>query len=253
MTTSIFDAFSNAEYGELHVEFDLRSQLIAIRHFLGRNKAAEAEVSAEIERLAESAKAASGDHADHLVDIWIEEMHGSVFHDGVNSLAAVGMLAPLIEGLFVQLFRHMGKLTEPEDTAHPRLLAAHRDLWDPHQFFRSGSRDPNLVEGVLQLADMTGLKAKLPEDTKTVLTALFSYRNAMLHNGLEWPAENRERFEARHGAAWPEAWFSSSRTGPSPWIFYMTPLFIERCLAFVDELMTAFGALIREEPPSAAV
>ena len=213
MVRTMFESFSDAEYAELHIEFDLRSQLIAIRHFLGRNKAAEADVSAEISRLAESAKAASGEHADHLVDLWVDEMHGSVFHDGVNSVAAVGMLAPLVEALFVQLFRHLGKSTKPDDAAHARLRAAHDDLWDPHLFYRKGSRDPNLVEGVLQLGEMTGLSTRLPMDTKAVLTALFSYRNAMLHSGLEWPEEARAKFEQRHGVAWPKTWFSSSRSG----------------------------------------
>lgn len=246
MTGTMFDGFSNAEYAELHVEFDLRSQMIAIRHLIARNKAAEAEVSAEIARLAESAKEASGYQAEHLVDLWVDELHGSVFHDGVNSVAAVGMLAPLIEALLVQMFRHMGQKSQPDAAAHARERLAHTDLWDPHLFFRRGSRDTNLVEGVLQLADMTGLSRRLPSDTKEVLTALFSYRNAMLHSGLEWPEDSRAQFERRHGSAWPEAWFSSSRSGASPWIFYMTPAFIERCLNFVDELMDAFGALIRE-------
>lgn len=247
MPGTMFENFSNAEHGELHVEFDLRSQLIAIRHFLSRNRAAEAEVSAQIQRLADSAKAASGEHAEHLVDLWVDEMHGSVFHDGVNSVAAVGMLAPLVEALFVQMFKHLGKSAHPGPTAHAREVIAHAELWDPHQFYRRGSRDPNFIEGALQLAEMTGLSSKLPTDTKQVLTALFTYRNAMLHSGLEWPEEARARFERRHGAEWPKAWFSSSRSGGAPWIFYMTPAFVERCLTFVEELMDAFGGMTRRD------
>ena len=248
MSDTIFDTFTNAEYGEMHFEFDLRAQLIAIRHFLARNKASEDEVAAEIKRLGESAKAASGENADHLVDLWVDEMHGSVFHDGVNSLAAVGMLAPLIEAVFVQMFRQLGRVGEDAPETHQREQLAHADLWDPHVFFRKSGRDDNLVEGVLQLADMNGLTGRLPTDTKQVLTALFSYRNAMLHNSLEWPVDRRASFESRNGSAWPHEWFSSSRTGGFPWIFYMTPVFIERCLTFVNEVMAAFGGLMREAP-----
>ncbi len=254
MSTSFFDSFTDGEYGEMYVEFDLRAQLIAIRHFLARNKASEDAVAAEITRLGERAKAASGENAEHLVDLWVDEMHGSVFHDGVNSLAAVGMLAPLVEAIFVQLFRHLGRLAEQSPETHLRETLARADLWDPHLFFRKSGREDNLIEGVLQLAEMNGLTERLPADTKQVMTALFTYRNAMLHNGLEWPAERRASFENRNGAAWPKTWFSSSRSGGFPWIFYMTPVFVERCLTFVEEIMSAFGGLIRENmaAPSAA-
>lgn len=252
MTGSIFDTFTDAEYAEMYVELDLRAQLIAIRHFLGRSEASKAAVIAEIDGLAAKAKAASGDHADHLVDLWVDEMHGSVFHDGVNSLAAVGMFAPLVEALFVQMFRALSKREEGRAPPHLREQRVAADLWDPHFFFRKAGRDENLVEGILQLSDMTGLAPRLPADTRAVLEALFGYRNAMLHNGLEWPMEWREKFENRTGS-WPAEWFSSSRSGELPWIFYMTPTFIDRCLIFVEQVMAAFGGLIRHRDDAASV
>ena len=100
------------------------------------------------------------------------------------------------------------------------------------------------VSGIVQLADASGLRAHLPEDLELVLQALLSYRNQILHNGLEWPLERREKF-ANQVANWPKGWFEKAESNHKPWVWYMSDVFIQRVLRFIDEVLEAAGQHIR--------
>jgi hypothetical protein len=87
-----------------------------------------------------------------------------------------------------------------------------------------------------------GLTAYLPADLHGTLDPLYSYRNKMFHNGLEWPARECQRF-ARHieQAKW-QKWFESATRGDDPWIFYMTDEFIAACLDMAKRTIESLGA-----------
>ena len=221
-------------------DYDLEAQLIAIRAFLAASKDAEAGQAAEIEALAGRAKQAQG---EHIAGMWTDAVHASVYHDAARSAAAVGMLAPFVENLFAGIFRGIAKMGVDvlgHDQTAARSVRAKALFWDPHHYLGSGGIEANLTQGILQLADASGLRPHLPSDIKNVLEALLGYRNQILHNGLEWPVEHRQKFANLVGK-WPKGWFAKAESNHQPWVWYMSDAFIQRVLNFIDEVLDAAG------------
>jgi hypothetical protein len=231
----------------LGVDVDIDAQFLAIRSLLWRNRAADAELDREIESLNDWAHRTGRQQA---VDEGVDSMHASVFQEAAHSLGAVGMLAPLIESILYQTFRRI----EGKYGAHlaigvsrPARKGDEEKPWDCHWYCnRNRKWKKDLLQGTFQLVEAIGLRPSLPPSTDRTLAALFAYRNKNFHNGLEWPIEERRRFARSIEQEHWEAWFRSSRTGDEPWIFYMTPAFIDHCLAFAQELLDALGTFVLE-------
>jgi hypothetical protein len=174
----------------------------------------------------------------------------SVYQDAAHSMAAVGMLAPLIESIFCQSFDGLRrKIPAPNIVpfnSHPRWQLSADGQWDCHLVWtKKGRRRTDIVEGILQLAEAIGLSTHLPGDLKATLQALFAYRNKMFHNGFEWPLLERERFQQRI-ADWPSDWFRMATSAHRPWTFYMTETFIDHCLLTIDSVLSGVGAFARK-------
>jgi hypothetical protein len=231
------------------LEYD--AQLIAIHGALTLHQEASAKLANEITQLEEYARGTSGFRNERAVDEWIDRLHGSVYQDAAQSMAAVGMIAPLIESIFYQAFRNIRKQIfsgEVPQGSHARWRLSAEDRWNCHYVWNRGRRSINLVEGIVQLADDTGLVSHLPRDLKPLLQALFEYRNKMFHCGFEWPIEERTRFDNRIAqSGWPAEWFTWATSGGSPWIFYLTATFAGRSLEAIDEIIGGVGAFAREQ------
>lgn len=236
---------TDRDRGYLFLEdINLEAQLAAVRSLLRRNRDADQSLADEIKGLEDQARKASEDEAWIVEDMWIEQLEASVYQDAANSMAAVGMLAPLFEALFTTLFRTLGRAKTQDLTRTDRATRADADYWNPQVVFGSKGRSENLVAGILQLSADTGLHPLMPKDYAKVLTALFYYRNMMFHNGFEWPIERRQSFtDLLKGQGLPDAWFSTSTRNGEVWIYYMSRILVDRCLALVDETLTAVGVL----------
>ena len=234
-------------------ERDLEAQLLAIRGALNRNRQAELAVAAKIKELEDHVRAYAGSDQRvqmHLEGRWENAMYNTVFQDAAYSMAAVGMLAPFVESLFVSIF---GGLRETEESNNnstrddPRIAASQNEFWDPHFVFDHGGRRRDLVDGIGQLARTIGLLEYLPSGYDKMLSALFAYRNKMFHLGFEWSMEERIKFDERvRSGEWPANWFQDSRTGDKPWIFYMSAEFIRHCLTTIDEVLEGVGAYLKQ-------
>lgn len=179
--------------------------------------------------------------------MWTDAVHTSVYHDAARSAAAVGMLAPFVENLFTGIFRGIGKLGVDalgHGADSPRSERARALFWDPHHYLGDGKVKGDLIRGIVQLAEVTELKPHFPKDLEPVLQALLGYRNNILHNGLEWPVDRREKF-ANQVARWPKGWFEKAESNHKPWVWYMSDMFIQRTLVFIDEVLDAAGQHIR--------
>lgn len=232
---------TNRDYAHFYFEeFDLDAQLIAIRGALAAARTAATQQSDEIERLAQRAKEIG---SDHLVGMWTDEVHTSVYHDAARSAAAVGMLAPFVENLFVGIYRGIGKMGEDvlgHDPDSERAVRAVARFWDAHYYYGKSEVRDDIVTGILQLAAASGLEPHFPTDLKAVLEALFGYRNKILHNGFEWPVEERESFGNRV-KNWPAGWFQSATTNGRPWVWYMSDTFVAHIFTLIDEVLEAAG------------
>ena len=195
---------------------DYEAQLVAIHSVLDRNREAEAQAAARIRDL-EAAIQKHG-HPHH----WVDHMHNYTFLDAAHSMAAVGLIAPLIESLFDRTFRYFG----------------HEDVWEK-------IRRHDVAKGILKLAEDIGLKKHLPDDLDRTLLALFAYRNKMFHCGLEWPEKERKDFANRICSnGWTNC-FSCAESGGDPWCFYLSKEFVDHCLKTVDSIIDGMGAYAR--------
>ena len=191
-------------------EFNYDAQLVAIHGLLHRQVRAEQELSDRIKKADEVARRTRGRANDDAVDVWVELAEMSCYQDAAHSMAAVGMIAPLIESAFRAVFRAIGNELPPG----------------------------NLVRNIIKGVDEVGMKEYLPADLEPTLSALFTYRNRMFHGGFEWPSEELKKFERLLGEKrWPTDWFSGATSDGEPWMFYMTSSFVDHCLETVEEII----------------
>jgi hypothetical protein len=237
-----------------HLNYD--SQLVAIRHLLRRNKEEDEALDKEMEELGERARAG----CERSNDAYGDRFYTSIYQGAAHSMAAAGMIIPLIESIFRHAFQELRKRSENREppSAHGRWEQPAEDQWDCRFVWKKGKRTENVVEGILQLSEAVGLRPHLPKDLKPTLQALFEYRNKMFHCGFEWPLDDRQKFEKRIAEAnWPGLWFSKATSGGDPWIFYLSEDFIQHALQTIDLIIKGLGHFVQENgvlspPPTAS-
>ena len=235
---------------------DYTQQLSAIRTMLNIHRKVEAEYTAEIkkaERLARAPVTHSRDpDGAELEDYfreqnWIDHLHRSVYLDATHSMAAVGLIAPFVESVFFQSFRGIQREMSKRSVClnHERWQQSADDQWNCHNVWKNGRRRTDLVNGIVQLVDAVGMKTFMPEDFQPILSALFQYRNKMFHYGLEWPLDERERFDDQL-SKWPNDWFLKATSDGAPWVFYMSPNFVTHCLDRMEQIISGIERFCKE-------
>ena len=190
--------------------FNYEAQLVAIGGLLYRQEQAEEELSDRIKEADEVARRSEGRANDYAVDVYVELAQMSCYQDMAHSMAAVSMIAPLIESVFRVAFRSIGKDLPRKDIAK------------------------GIVKGVGEI----GMMEYLPTNLEPTLSALFAYRNKMFHGGFEWSAEKLNGFERRlEKGHWPSKWFDKATSDDKPWMFYMTPAFVDHCFAMAKGIV----------------
>ena len=188
-------------------EFNHGAQLVAIRDLLYRQERADRELSDRIKEADAVARRTRGRANGHAVDVWVELAEMSCYQDAAHSMAAVGMIAPLIESAFRAAFRSIGNELPQR----------------------------NLVKKIIKRVEEEGMKEYLPPDLEPTLSALFEYRNKMFHGGFEWSTDELKKFERLLDAGrWPSDWFSKATSDDEPWMYYMTTAFVEHCLEMAE-------------------
>ena len=191
-------------------EFNHGAQLVAIRRLLYRQRRADRELSDRLEEADGVARRTRGRANEHAVDAWVELAEMSCYQDAAHSMAAVGMIAPLIESAF---------------RAALRSIESNLPQW-------------GLAENIVKRVAETGMKEYMPADLDQMLSALFAYRNKMFHGGFEWSSEELRKFERDlDGNGWPSDWFSTATSNGKPWMFYMTSAFVDHCLDMAERII----------------
>jgi hypothetical protein len=233
---------------------DYDQQLTAITGLLTRNKAADKQLEAERREIIASIKNSSGLTQEHAIDESGQNFHAMVYQGAAHSMAALGMIAPMYESMFIHAFqsiRDAFRKTGVSLPAHARGgITKSDDFWDCHLVYSEKAKyktRPGLVEGIIELADATDLT--IPVGLESLLEALFSYRNKMFHCGFEWPKDECLKFAKRIEEKKWEGWFDRSEHGDEPWIFYMSDDLIEACIEMIDKLLDAFGRYCKDRLP----
>lgn len=178
----------------------------------------------------------------------VAEMHASVYQDAAHSMAAVGMLAPLVETIFRTAFLNIGVRYDslPGWTSrHARLQRPGKKRWDCGLVLRNDKWVNGIVEGVRELSDALELTPALPSDFWLRFEALIAYRNKMFHHGFEWPEKVRDQFWTQLEAS---GFFSVATTDGRPWIVYMTTAFSRELVADIERVLSVIGGLAKAHP-----
>jgi hypothetical protein len=232
--------------GEFLTEIDYPAQLRAIRDLLDRHAEEERLVTERIQRIS-----ATEPMRQQFVDEAVAEMHASVYQDAAHSMAAVGMLAPLIETIFRTAFLNIGVRydSQPRWTStHVRLQRPGKTRWDCGSVLQNEKWVNGLVEGVRELSDALELTSALPPGFWPRFEALIAYRNKMFHHGFEWADKVRDQFWTKVEAS---GFFSAATTDGRPWIVYMTAAFTRDLLGDIERILSVIGALAKAHPPPA--
>lgn len=230
--------WTNEEWAEWEVfyDIDLRAQLAVLKKFITRIGKYEEEVKQEIDSLQKEARSEKYQR-DRSYDYppderWVDRVYFSSFEDAANSAVAVALLAPFIEGLFSRAFRvfqqrSMGGLSS-------------------EGFLKK--KGESVADYASRVSCSIGLEKFFPKDYGKTLEALFFYRNAAFHNGIEWP-ENELKTFRRHTQRkeWPEEWFFKSTSEGKPWLFSVSAEFIQHCLQTIHDIIDGTGAYICSE------
>jgi hypothetical protein len=235
----------------LQLDFSIDAQLAAISALLHRNEAAGQALAGDIKQVDKYARSVTGRLNDYACDQYVDLCQTSVYQDAAHSMAAVGMLAPLIETIFCQSFQGVrNEFFANCDPAnrHARWKTQDDERWDCHRIRQGNRWQTNLVQGIFELSDAVGIRKHWPGDLDSVLTALFAYRNKMFHHGLEWPAAERQAFAKRiTDEGWDTKWFCSATSGGDPWVFYLTDEFITHAFETIERVLEGFSTFIKDE------
>ena len=191
---------------------DYEAQLFAIRSLLFRQERADQELEVNIDRVEKFATVARGRDNEDAVAAWVDLLHRSCFQDAAHSMAAVGMFAPFIESVFRHAF--------------------------PDTFLKKRYRRISLAKKVMKLVDEVRIREHMPDDLELTLSAPFAYRNKMFHCGFEWTSEDLKTFDRElENSCWPSDWFQVATSDGEPWMFYMSPKFIDHCLNMIEQVI----------------
>lgn len=219
-------------------------QIAAMRSLLHRNRIEDARLRDLFTELEEQAETSSLDVAE--VDLHYGELfYRTVYQDGTHALAALGMIAPLAESVFVRLFEYVAKMGVPKEYSRWRVPDADLRKWNCKLRWCESSQpqwNDDIVGGVDQMAKMVDIDRLLTPNDRIRVRALFTYRNYMFHNGIEWPEERAAKF-AEMAGGWPDGWFGSARVGGRPWIFYLTDKFADDCFCMLERFVEGVGDL----------
>jgi hypothetical protein len=182
---------------------------------------------------------------EHQEDAVISVYQHVGFVEMARGHALVSSITAFCESLFknqLPLLRWSFKGNLPSE--HPRVAqfaSSPASFWDSS---KGGEQDGGLPRWVVTILSLGGFIDLFGVDFEKTLYAVFAYRNAMVHNGYEWPEDERERFAAKvAGNNWTE-WFNCSTSGDKPWYYYTTPLFRKTCLNLCQRSVAAFDAII---------
>ena len=204
--------------GPYTLDFDYARHVEAMRELLFRNQQADVALSDEISDSDERARRSTGEANYFAVEHTVDLKERSIYQDVAHSMAAVGMIAPFMEGVFKDIFERIQEELPRGD----------------------------LAKNILKVVERRGLKSYLPCELAPTMEALFRYRNDLFHWGFEWPAYIRQQFQDAT-AQWPDGWFEVATENSEPWIFSMSMLFINHCVEVAEAVPEGLQAFLVDE------
>jgi hypothetical protein len=234
---------------------DWRSQLDAIRLMIARNRNTGEAFSKAIDVDEAQVETYDGPYQVHRMNHNTDLKHESVYRDAAESMAAIGMVAPLIESTLGQALSALGEMYDrkgmsPGDHTRWKRSVGNASRWNCQFYFNSKKQaSNNIILGLPQLAEACGLDKFLAKDFMAWFEAMFVYRNYMFHGGFEWTIERRGLFKkAIEEKNWGQ-WFVCSYTNDRPWIYYIRDDAIVAMPTMVQDMLNSLGRFTKSLPP----
>ncbi|MER9880993.1 hypothetical protein [Mesorhizobium sp. M0118] len=232
---------------------DWDAQLDAIQDVLGRNRAAADAVASNIKALEEGVRTYRGRYQDHAVDGHVDAMYRSSYSDAAVSLSAVGMVVPMLESVLSQSFKSLGAMYSAKRMSPPhhqrwQRAGEHVHRWNCQWYFGSSGPRTDIISGIKQLSEATGLANWLEPGTTDWIAAMLSYRNRVFHGGFEWSIDQREQFETLIAERNWDRFFQSARTNDNPWIFYIRDEIIDDMPRRMASILDSLGRFAKNLP-----
>lgn len=203
-------------------------------------------------------------------DAWADDCAEAMYFDATISGAIVASLAQYIEGLFTYEFNRISKNSpqllqvdsrryqvisiwvkrdleqkklkkqDKKPSAHVNISKVNIEkttakyFWDPHWYIQKDEKQKgNIANGIVELCKLFKLDRYLPEDFELLLTAIFQYRNYVMHNGVEWDSDKIRKFKQVDDGLAFDAFEWSKRNGEE-YIAFISDELINKAIQFCD-------------------
>jgi len=233
---------------------DWDSQLQAIKGVLHRNQKASQAVSDHIDELKLDAETYRGPHHEQIVDEHVDAMFRSSYSEAANSMAAIGMIVPMLESVYSQSFHSLGEMYAAKGMVPPPhqrwdRAGSHPERWNCQVYFsEDGEAHQDIIRGIRQITVASGLAAHLPGDTANWIDAMLTYRNKMFHGGFEWSLAQRDQFDRQIvQRRWGDL-FQSATSNDKPWIFYIRDGVIAEMPSRIEAILDGMGRFAKSLP-----
>lgn len=234
---------------------DISRQLNAIKRLLRMHGAKSRDLRKNLKN--NQVKGEIIDDWDQLYhDIWGNNFLNSIYDEAAFSMSAVGMLAPFVESMMHSLFINFGKEHDHSKSIIPQINVNRispqngrpsNKRWDVRYFYddESGKYSNAIAKGIIQLSEITKIIQQLTSQEKSAILLLFEYRHFMFHNGFEWPQYIKNKFLKKCTQYnWSAKWYTTSKQGKEPHIFYITEDFVEEILELITKYIDGCGLIM---------
>lgn len=186
-------------------------------------------------------------------DFYTDKCYDFVYQDVACCNAAIGSIAPCLEGLFLHEFPllrvQFGNAAKPN--SYHRWKLDPDKFWVPSAISNKGElgEKPDFVRGVNQLVRSLAIGSYFPGEMEKTLAAIFRYRNFALHQGYEWAPDSRTKFmELVNDEGW-DTWFSTEDFCGDVWVVYATDALIRDGVEMFSKLLESFREIHQKWKP----
>lgn len=179
-------------FEDVFPNFHAWQQLAAVRGVLDavftyRNKLHE--YTADAEQELENARGTESEMAAEANAINLYEER--TYTDAAADQAAVGAIAPFLEGFFVHVFAYLGQLhgAQSAPTQHTRWSQSVDRFWNPRE-----AKSGGIAAGIRELRDALDLGVWISDGALKQIELLFAFRNRSMHFAFEWTPEELAKF-----------------------------------------------------------
>lgn len=237
---SCFMAQPSRDDGRSAGVVSVENQRRAIHSVLDAAKASERALQQEITDLLALENPTPRDEEDYPFYCML-----SIYQSAAVSMATAGMRASLLEAILTTFLRNLGKdhgnALRKVNPDYSRWSDFEKDR-DAFDINKKKNRKSTYALA-FDLLENIGLA--IPKKDRNLFGLLYKYRNKMLHNGMEWPAEEIDKFREEL-KKYPGNYFSTARQGEEIWIFYVADPFLAALDEATTRLCRAMGAFVNQ-------